>query len=242
MVQTRIVPSHPALIVEGKSRFLVVTDLHIGFESNLAANDIFVGKNTTVNETISELESLIDDTNADSLILLGDVKSSIKSISKNEWDEIPLFFNKIKEKCDYQRTEQSYSPIDEDAQAGLEFLLRMLCNVPYPNQIPADGARHNVVIEPAQKIQPDRRPETDEYPLSPQQEPPPQPHNELAGAEYGENTCKDPQVHPRKCALEVSPYLFTEDPDCRKYETADDHRDADRQQYAPSSVSLPVSH
>ena len=100
MVQTKIVPSHPALIVEGKSRFLVVTDLHIGFESNLAANDIFVGKNTTVNETISELESLIDDTKAYSLILLGDVKSSIKSISKNEWDEVPLFFNKIKEKCD----------------------------------------------------------------------------------------------------------------------------------------------
>jgi hypothetical protein len=100
MVQTKIVPSYPALIVEGKSRFLVVTDLHIGFESNLAANDIFVGKNTSINETISEIESLIDDTNADSLILLGDVKSSIKSISKNEWDEVPLFFNKIKEKCD----------------------------------------------------------------------------------------------------------------------------------------------
>ena len=100
MVQTRIVPSHPALVLEGKSRHLVVTDLHIGFESNLAANNIFVGKNTTVNETISELEKIIDNTNADSLILLGDVKSSIKSISKNEWDEVPLFFNKIKEKCD----------------------------------------------------------------------------------------------------------------------------------------------
>jgi putative SbcD/Mre11-related phosphoesterase len=79
---------------------LVVTDLHIGFEANLAANDIFVGKNTTVNETILELEKIIDETHADSLILLGDVKSSIKSISKNEWDEIPLFFNKLKEKCD----------------------------------------------------------------------------------------------------------------------------------------------
>ena len=55
MVQTRIVPSHPALILEGKNRTLVVTDLHIGFEANLAANDIFVGKNTTVNETILEL-------------------------------------------------------------------------------------------------------------------------------------------------------------------------------------------
>ena len=34
------------------------------------------------------------------MILLGDVKSSIKVISKNEWNEVPLFFNKIKEKCE----------------------------------------------------------------------------------------------------------------------------------------------
>ncbi|MGQ0376888.1 MAG: metallophosphoesterase [Nitrososphaerota archaeon] len=100
MVQTKIVPSHPALIVEGKSRVVVVKDLPHGVVCSLATNDIFVGKNTSINETISELEAIIDDTNADSLILLGDVKSSIKLISKNEWDEVPLFFNKIKEKCD----------------------------------------------------------------------------------------------------------------------------------------------
>lgn len=100
MVELRIVPSHPALVLEGKNRTLVVTDLHIGFESNLAANNIFVGKNTTINETISEIESIIDLQKPDNLVLLGDVKSSIKSIAKTEWDEVPLFFNKMKEKCD----------------------------------------------------------------------------------------------------------------------------------------------
>jgi len=34
------------------------------------------------------------------LILLGDIKSSIKNISSNEWDEVPLFFEKIRKKCD----------------------------------------------------------------------------------------------------------------------------------------------
>lgn len=34
----------------------------------------------------------------DSIVLLGDVKSSIKNISKDEWNEVPLFFKKIKEK------------------------------------------------------------------------------------------------------------------------------------------------
>lgn len=100
MVELRIVPSHPALVLEGKNRTLVVTDLHISFESNLAANNIFVGKNTTINETISEIESIIDLQKPDNLVLLGDVKSSIKSIAKTEWDEVPLFFNKMKEKCD----------------------------------------------------------------------------------------------------------------------------------------------
>ncbi|MFB5611313.1 MAG: metallophosphoesterase [Nitrosopumilaceae archaeon] len=98
MVETRLVPSKPALILEGDTKNLIVTDLHIGFEASLAANDIFVGKNTTINETITELLEIIKKTKPDSLILLGDVKSSIKSISKNEWNEVPMFFEKIKEK------------------------------------------------------------------------------------------------------------------------------------------------
>jgi len=100
VVKTRIVPSKPALILEGQNKSLIITDLHIGFESNFILNDIFVGKNTTIQETISEIESIIDETKPDSLILLGDVKSSIKSISKNEWDEVPLFFKKMNDKVD----------------------------------------------------------------------------------------------------------------------------------------------
>ncbi len=100
MVVTKIVPSQAALILEGKTRNLVVTDMHIGFEAGLASNDIFLGKNTSVNEIISELYKIIDTTKPDSLILLGDIKSSIKSISKNEWNDIPLFFEKMKNKID----------------------------------------------------------------------------------------------------------------------------------------------
>ncbi|MEX0765113.1 MAG: metallophosphoesterase [Nitrosopumilaceae archaeon] len=92
MAQTRIVQSHPALILEEKKRHLVVTDLHIGFESTLAANDIYVEPKTIVQETLDELTSLIESEKPDSLILLGDVKSSIDSISKAEWQAVPLFF------------------------------------------------------------------------------------------------------------------------------------------------------
>ena len=100
MLQTRLVPSKPALILEGDKKYLVITDIHIGFESTMASNEIFIGKNSTINETISEIVELIDSEKPDSLILLGDVKSSIKSISKSEWDEVPMFFEKLSSKCD----------------------------------------------------------------------------------------------------------------------------------------------
>ena len=100
MVKIRIVPSQPALMLEGKNRSLIITDLHIGFESSLFGNKIFVGKNTTIQETISSIEEILEKTKANSLILLGDVKSSIKSIAKNEWSEVPLFFKKMSDKVE----------------------------------------------------------------------------------------------------------------------------------------------
>lgn len=100
MLQTRLVPSKPALVLEGQKKYLVITDIHIGFESTMASNEIFTGKNSTINETISEIQEIIDLENPDSVILLGDVKSSIKSISKSEWDEVPMFFEKLSSKCD----------------------------------------------------------------------------------------------------------------------------------------------
>ena len=100
MVHTRIIPTKPAMILEGEKKNLVVSDIHIGFESSLASNEIFVGKNTSINETIEELSAIIDSEKPETVILLGDIKSSIKNISKNEWEEVPLFFNKIRQKCD----------------------------------------------------------------------------------------------------------------------------------------------
>ena len=100
MLQTRIVPSKPALVLEDTKKSIVFTDIHIGFENSMSSNKIFIGKNSTINETINEILGIIEVENPDSVIFLGDVKSSIKSISRNEWDEVPRFFKKISEKCD----------------------------------------------------------------------------------------------------------------------------------------------
>ena len=100
MLQTRIIPSKPALVLEGEEKSIVVSDIHIGFENGMASNEIFIGKNSATNESIRELTNIIDSERPDSVILLGDVKSSIKNITRSEWEEVPLFFKKIREKCD----------------------------------------------------------------------------------------------------------------------------------------------
>ncbi|NNL58360.1 MAG: metallophosphoesterase [Nitrosopumilus sp.] len=99
MLHSRIIPSKPAMVLEGKKKNLIITDIHIGFESSMASNEIFIGKNSTIKQTIAEISEIIDDEKPDSIILLGDVKSSLKNISKNEWDEVPMFFNEISKKC-----------------------------------------------------------------------------------------------------------------------------------------------
>ena len=86
MLPSRIVPSKPALVLEGKKKSLIVTDIHIGFENSMASNEIFIGKNSTINESIEELTEIINLEKPDSVI--------------SEWDEVPLFLKKIQEKCD----------------------------------------------------------------------------------------------------------------------------------------------
>ena len=95
MTQTKIISGYPALMIDGDKKSLVITDLHLGFESNLALNNVFLGKNKTVTEIIKEIEKMIKKTKPDSLILLGDIKSGIKSISKTEWETVPIFFERI---------------------------------------------------------------------------------------------------------------------------------------------------
>jgi putative SbcD/Mre11-related phosphoesterase len=100
VVTTHLVPRKPALVLEGQRRYLIVTDLHIGFESNLAQNKIFVGKNTALNEFLDEIYFLIETQRPNELILLGDIKSSISKISKSEWDEVPQFLQSLQKKID----------------------------------------------------------------------------------------------------------------------------------------------
>ena len=95
MAKTRIIPSSPAMILEDDKRYMIVADLHLGFEGAFESREIFVGKNTAINETVSELKKMIKAERPDVLVLLGDTKSGIEKISKSEWDSVPLFFSEM---------------------------------------------------------------------------------------------------------------------------------------------------
>ena len=96
MVNTRIIDSEPALMLENEKKNLVISDLHIGFEHKFSSNKIPNSKNSSVNDIINNVKKIIKKENPDTLILLGDVKSSIQNITKSEWNDVPYFFEELK--------------------------------------------------------------------------------------------------------------------------------------------------
>jgi len=96
MVDIRIVDSEPALILEEEKKNLVISDLHIGFEHKFSSSKITNRENSSVNDIINNVNKIIKKENPDTLILLGDVKSSIQNITKSEWNDVPYFFEELK--------------------------------------------------------------------------------------------------------------------------------------------------
>lgn len=85
----------PALLLEADQKYLVVSDLHIGFESELNARGINISSDTYVEEMLDELSSIIKKEKTDAIILLGDIKSSVHTITRAEWKNIPEFLQQL---------------------------------------------------------------------------------------------------------------------------------------------------
>jgi putative SbcD/Mre11-related phosphoesterase len=88
---------HPALLLEEKRTgikrtYLVISDLHIGLEGELNLRGVIFDSKYSLNTMLEELRGLIKSNQLDGVILLGDVKSTIRSISKQEWYQVPEFF------------------------------------------------------------------------------------------------------------------------------------------------------
>lgn len=83
----------PALLIRNRKKTLVISDLHLGFEFELAGRGINLPSQTS--KLKENLVQLLERVNPDCLVVLGDLKHSIPKISLQEWRDIPLFFEDV---------------------------------------------------------------------------------------------------------------------------------------------------
>jgi putative SbcD/Mre11-related phosphoesterase len=99
---SKVIPLHPypALSIDGKwnakrHKYIVISDLHIGFESELYLKGITMDSRLSVEDMVKDVNNLVESYKADGIVILGDLKNTIGSISKQEWDRIPYFFKSL---------------------------------------------------------------------------------------------------------------------------------------------------
>jgi putative SbcD/Mre11-related phosphoesterase len=87
---------YPALLLQSNShKALVVSDLHIGWEKLLSRRGVHIPSQTPKIKNM--LLKLIKEVKPTHMILLGDIKDAITKLSKEEWKDIPEFFEDIQE-------------------------------------------------------------------------------------------------------------------------------------------------
>ncbi|MEM1515051.1 MAG: metallophosphoesterase [Thermoproteota archaeon] len=100
MTTLRPVNPYPALIIEsGKDKILVISDLHIGWETSLSEKGVHIPSQT--NKILRRVEQILALEEPNHLIVLGDVKHTIVKIELGEWRDVPEFFEKLLKKIEH---------------------------------------------------------------------------------------------------------------------------------------------
>jgi len=86
----------PALVIEGELRLLIVADLHFGIEADLAAHGLYFRSRSA--DRLERLMKNIEAADPDMLVLLGDVKHSIPSLTRQEYHEMPGILDTIRDR------------------------------------------------------------------------------------------------------------------------------------------------
>lgn len=90
----RILYPHPAMLLSNDNKkYIVISDLHIGFEERFVKQGIAIQSSTEKMQEV--LKELIKIEKPDSVIILGDIKDSISTVTKLERIEVPKFFKEI---------------------------------------------------------------------------------------------------------------------------------------------------
>lgn len=88
------VPGIPALRAD---EYLIIGDLHIGVESHLRSKGFHLTSKT--DDMFDAIAEAAEDVSS-RLIVIGDVKDSVPGSTKQEYREIPVFFDRLLEKFD----------------------------------------------------------------------------------------------------------------------------------------------
>lgn len=88
---------HPILLIEtwNSKRFLVISDVHIGLEDRIKRNGILIDSRKNTDDLIKLLTNIHLETGVKELIILGDLKASIRIITRTEWDNVPYFLESL---------------------------------------------------------------------------------------------------------------------------------------------------
>lgn len=93
----KLLHPYPALLLtERERRYLVISDIHIGFEEKYAEAGVHI--QGSIEASTKTLSILLEEQKPDELIILGDVKYSVDRISYPEWREVPRFFEGLPRK------------------------------------------------------------------------------------------------------------------------------------------------
>jgi putative SbcD/Mre11-related phosphoesterase len=86
----------PALVIEGTMRVLVIADLHFGIESEFERKGVHIPSQTR--NRFHRALACIEESRADLLVLLGDVKHNVPLTSRQEYREVPAILDAFRAK------------------------------------------------------------------------------------------------------------------------------------------------
>lgn len=96
---TTIIPlyPHPILLLENSNeeKYLVITDIHIGYKENNLELGVLIEQKKIIEEMLDLLISIANENKIKNLIILGDLKSSTKIITKVEWKYVRYFLSSL---------------------------------------------------------------------------------------------------------------------------------------------------
>ncbi|MBI2084727.1 MAG: metallophosphoesterase [Candidatus Aenigmarchaeota archaeon] len=95
-MQVKFLTDYPAAFIS-EEKMLVISDIHIGVESELGKLGVRIHKQ--IEKFTSVLDKLIEETKADTLVILGDVKHKVPGASMQELRDIPKFLNHLSTKA-----------------------------------------------------------------------------------------------------------------------------------------------